>query len=202
MTRFIVAIAFALVFGGLTVSQGAWALDEDTAPGRQMARTKVDEKTHWNTTDHSKHKSLQKEFTSAPEVTKACLGCHTEAALQFHKTIHWTWMDPNTLDTSRLGKAGLSINNFCINILSNEPRCTSCHAGYGWKDTSFDFSDQSKVDCLVCHEQTGTYKKYPTKAGYPVDEPTEFPENHKMFLPPDYAKVAQSVALPKRQNCG
>ena len=32
------------------------------------------------TADHSKFKELQREFTSGPDVTKACLGCHTEAA--------------------------------------------------------------------------------------------------------------------------
>ena len=24
-----------------------------------------------------------------------------------------------------------AINNFCVSIAGNEPRCTSCHAGYG-----------------------------------------------------------------------
>jgi len=28
---------------------------------------------------------------AGPEVTKACLTCHTEAASQMHKSIHWTW---------------------------------------------------------------------------------------------------------------
>ncbi|MGA6924893.1 MAG: tetrathionate reductase family octaheme c-type cytochrome, partial [Desulfosarcina sp.] len=85
---------------------------------------------------------------------------------------------------------------------SNEARCTSCHAGYGWKDKNFDFSDQSKVDCLVCHEQTGTYKKFPTGAGYPVSEPTVFKGNGKLYLPPDWNAVAQSVSRPSRKNCG
>jgi octaheme c-type cytochrome (tetrathionate reductase family) len=89
-----------------------------------------------------------------------------------------------------------------VNIQSNEARCTSCHAGYGWKDKDFDFTDQSKVDCLVCHEQTGTYKKFPAGAGNPVAEPTIFKGNKKEYLPPDWNKVAQSVALPSRKNCG
>ena len=89
-----------------------------------------------------------------------------------------------------------------MNIQSNEARCTSCHAGYGWKDKSFDFSDQSKVDCLVCHEQTGTYKKFPAGAGNPVSKAKVFPGNGKTYLPPDWNKVAQSVSRPSRQNCG
>ena len=85
---------------------------------------------------------------------------------------------------------------------SNEARCTSCHAGYGWKDNSFDFSDQTKVDCLVCHEQTGTYKKFPADAGNPVDAPKVFPGNNRTYYPPEWNRVAQSVSRPTRQNCG
>ena len=86
--------------------------DEDKAPGIIMADQAVKEKKLWITTDHSKHDVLKDVFKSGPEVTKACLSCHTEAALQFHKTIHWTWMDPNTQEDIKLGKGGLSINNF------------------------------------------------------------------------------------------
>ena len=89
-----------------------------------------------------------------------------------------------------------------MNIQSNEARCTSCHAGYGWKDNNFDFSDPTKVDCLVCHEQTGTYKKFPAGAGNPVSEPKVFKGNKKTYYPPEWNKVAQSVSRPSRKNCG
>ena len=88
-----------------------------------------------------------------------------------------------------------------MNIRGNEARCTSCHAGYGWKNDDFDFTDQSSIDCLVCHDQTHTYKKWPPGAGYPVEEPKKF-KGKKMFYPPDYNKVAQSVGRPDRKNCG
>jgi hypothetical protein len=43
----------------------------------------------WSSTaDHVKFKELQRSFASGPEVTKACLSCHTEAAKQIHKTKH------------------------------------------------------------------------------------------------------------------
>ena len=87
-----------------------------------------------------------------------------------------------------------------MSIKSNEARCTSCHAGYGWKDKNFDFTSEKNVDCLVCHEQTGTYKKFPTGAGHPVSEPKKF--GGKMFYPPNWNKVAQSVGRPDRKNCG
>ncbi len=81
------------------------------------------------------------------------------------------------------------INNFCIATSSNWPRCTSCHIGYGWKDASFDFEDPTNIDCLVCHDQTGTYKKSPTGAGMPEENV-------------DLLKVAQSVGPTKKENCG
>jgi hypothetical protein len=86
--------------------------EEDQAPGRKMAQQAVKEKELWITADHSKHAVLQQEFSSGPEVTKACLSCHSEAAAQFHKTIHWSWLDPATEESKKLGKGGLSINNF------------------------------------------------------------------------------------------
>jgi hypothetical protein len=88
------------------------AATEETAPGRKMALQATKTKQLWITADHSKHPALQQEFSSGPEVTQACLSCHSEAAAQFHKTIHWTWRDPATVESKVLGKGGLSINNF------------------------------------------------------------------------------------------
>jgi hypothetical protein len=107
------------------------------------------------TADHSKFESLKKQFKSGPEVTEACLNCHTEAGKQIHKTKHWTWEFP-TRDGKMLGKKH-AVNNFCISVEGNEARCTSCHIGYGWKDKSFDFKSEKNIDCLVCHDRTGTY---------------------------------------------
>ena len=201
------AVLFLVFFGLLSVGAAgalAEAEEETLAPGRTMARQalkKKKPKVFWNTTDHGKHEILSGEFKSGPEVTAACLSCHTEAAEQFHQTIHWTWLDSSD-PKKEVGKGGLSVNNFCINVNSNEPRCTSCHAGYGWKGDDFDFSDPTKVDCLVCHEQTGTYKKYPPGAGHPVSETTVFKGNGKTYEPPDWNFVAQSVGRPTRKNCG
>jgi len=41
-----------------------------------------------STADHTKFDDLKVAFTSGPEVTKACLKCHTEAGHQFMKNIH------------------------------------------------------------------------------------------------------------------
>ena len=94
-------------------------------------------------------RGLKQEFKSGPEVTKACLSCHTEAAKQIQKTLHWRWIAPEDKE-GKIGKAGIVVNNFCIAVPSNEPRCTSCHIGYGWKDKTFDLTaeERSRLPCL------------------------------------------------------
>ena len=155
-----------------------------------------------STADHSQFKELQKEFASGPEVTQACLSCHNQAAKQLHKTNHWTWAFDNELTGQKLGKKNV-INNFCVATASNWARCTSCHIGYGWKDDSFDLTLEQNVDCLVCHETTGTYKKFPTGAGHPNYTPKKWPpKKGKLRPPPDLTKIAQSVGEPTRSNCG
>ena len=136
-----------------------------------------------STLDHSMFDSLDRTFDSGPEVTKACLECHTEAAKQIHKTTHWTWEYKNPDTGQRLGKRNV-VNNFCISISSNIAACSSCHIGYGWKDDTFDFTAEENVDCLVCHDTTGTYTKDPNKKA------------------PNLKKVAMSVGPTSRATCG
>lgn len=140
------------------------------------------------TADHGKFKELDKDFQTGPEVTRACLSCHTEAAKQIHKTKHWTWEYLNPATQQTLGKRHV-LNNFCITPQSNFSFCTACHAGYGWKDQNFDFTSEENVDCLVCHDTTGGYSKPPGSAGFPAD-----------FV--KLKKVAQNVGKTSRDTCG
>ena len=150
------------------------------------------------TADHSKFETLKKKFVSGPEVTRACISCHTEAPKQIHNTIHWRWLCPK--ETAKdLGKSSV-VNNFCIAFPSNEPRCTSCHIGYGWQDTTFDFSSEENIDCLICHDKTGEYEKFPTDAGHPAYVKKRF--GGRTYYPPDLTKIAQNVGKPTRRNCG
>ncbi|ACD94584.1 tetrathionate reductase family octaheme c-type cytochrome [Trichlorobacter lovleyi] len=143
-------------------------------------------------------------FKNGPEVTKKCIECHEKQAKDFMKTSHWTWSREQIVAGKKVavGKKD-SQNNFCLNLPSNYPRCTSCHAGYGWKDGKFDFSKAENVDCLICHDTTGTYKKFPAGAGHPVyaGETKEFPKG-KPWPAVDLVKVAQSVGAPSRATCG
>jgi len=128
------------------------------------------------------------------DVTRNCLECHENEGKAILKTAHWNWHGRSVYTVGHenrtdLGKDNLTINNFCINLNGNHARCTSCHIGYGWKDNSFDFTDMSKIDCLVCHDTTGTYQKTPAGAGMPDPKV-------------DLVAVAKAVGRPSRSNCG
>jgi len=158
--------------------------------------------TSISTADHSQFEVLQKPFESGPEVTKACLSCHTEASKQLHKTKHWSWRLTHPETGQTLGKQH-TVNSFFGSVASNQARCTSCHIGYGWKDDSFDFTSEESVDCLVCHDTTDTYKKFPTDAGHPPYVDKRFPENgDELWKAPDLSEVAQHVGKTRRKNCG
>ena len=155
-----------------------------------------------STADHSKFEALRGPFKTGPEVTKACLSCHTEAGKQVQHTKHWTWDITNPKTGQKLGKKNL-INNFCTSTVSNEKDCMACHAGYGWEDASFDFSNEQNVDCLVCHDTTATYRKLPGDAGHPIYERKEFPHGSGKFVEAvDLAKVAQNIGKTSRNTCG
>lgn len=141
---------------------------------------------------HTNHANLlEGPFETGSDVTRACLECHEEAAEQVTHTAHWTWESepvqlPGRAEPVTVGKKN-SINNFCIGIQGNWPSCTSCHAGYGWEDASFDFNNEENVDCLVCHDTSGGYAK--GKAGQPAEGV-------------DLLAVAQSVGNTNRETCG
>lgn len=145
--------------------------------------------------EHTDHTNLfDGPFETGSDVTAACLNCHEDAAHQVMQTNHWTWQaEPVEVawrdEPVSTGKANL-LNNFCIGIQSNWTGCTRCHAGYGWdKDNAeyFASTNETSVDCLVCHAQSGTYAK--GSAGLPAEGV-------------DLLAAAESVGLPTRENCG
>lgn len=139
------------------------------------------------------HSFLTGPYEEGPDVTADCISCHSQQAADMLNSTHWLWTTCSECGCEEQSHEGLGkrtvINNFCVAIGSNEPRCTSCHTGYGWADKTFDFTNASNIDCVVCHETTGTYKKIPTGAGA-VDPSV------------DLVAVAQSIGSPSRETCG
>ena len=151
--------------------------------------------------DHSRFAPLQRDFASGPEVTQACLSCHPKAAKEVQATEHWKWEYVNPAG-QKLGKRHV-VNNFCTSTASNLAACASCHVGYGMKDDKFDFSAQANVDCLVCHDTTGKYKKPAGLAGNVVTKDMELPTGSgKIVKALDLRSIAGHVGRTSRATCG
>jgi len=102
----IMALMLATI-GGL--SSRAFAAGEMTLSPQQVDEQRAVQ-ISVSTADHSKFKVLDQDFATGPEVTRACLTCHTEAALQVHKTYHWTW-ESSAGEQKGVGKKNV-LNNF------------------------------------------------------------------------------------------
>lgn len=199
------ALALA-AWGPVQAAGGSTAADGETARNVAMP-LETEVAADGSTADHSRFEELDGPFDNGAEVTEACLDCHTEAGKHVQKSIHWTWEYSHPETGQELGKRHL-INNFCTNARDNEGMCLQCHASYGWRPDDFkraaldwrqriDRGSARHVDCLVCHEQTGTYYKLPPTRGEEACA--------RMFedrQPRDWAKIAQSVDMPDRDNCG
>ena len=142
---------------------------------------------------HVDHSDIVKgEFKRGQDVTRACLECHEDAAIEFMKTTHWTW-ESKSFDVPwrdvpvTIGKIN-QINNFCIGSQGNENKCMSCHAGYGWEEgQTIEQTKPENVDCLACHADSGLYGK--GLFGNPADGV-------------NLLAAAKSVRAPTRENCG
>lgn len=151
--------------------------------------------------DHSQFEILQQDFERPQDLTAACLSCHNKRDDELMASAHWRWEReselPNGRGTVSIGKKNL-INNYCASAESNNGSCMRCHIGYGWKDKTFDFEDPTNLDCLVCHDNTNTYKKRKGGAGMPSTAENATAE----FPVPDYNYIAQNVGKPLKENCG
>jgi octaheme c-type cytochrome (tetrathionate reductase family) len=210
---------FGVALITVIVVVGAFYLERNpgTAPDKVKAPPDI------STADHSTFEILQQDFVSGPDVTLACLTCHTQAAAQVQDTIHWTW-EFKTKEGEYFGKAHV-INGFSFGVASNSPFCNSCHIGYSVDAEEEDYHLEENVDCLICHDQTGEYRRNTLGVRHPeIEENSEnvdcitcherYPSNpnHPMLENLDCQRchapvetlqaAAQSVAKPNRQNCG
>ena len=130
----LIALILASIPGAAKIAAEAPAAKQDAInpssemPAKSDFSMPIEVEHKSSTADHSKFEQLQRNFATGPEVTEACLECHTEAAKQVHATKHWTWefVNPNT--KQRLGKKNV-INNVCTATKSNQSFCSACHVG-------------------------------------------------------------------------
>lgn len=163
-----------------------------------------------NDANKSVHEQIMTEILpNGYEGTSTCLACHSGPALDLMDTAHWKWEGPvgDLVDQDGVatdgdhGKIDM-LNAFCIAVPSNEGRCTQCHPSYGWKDNTFDLTDAENIDCLVCHDTTGTYKKHPSANGGGGPPALVIDGTLTVVGPEDLQEVAYSVGEPTRASCG
>lgn len=141
--------------------------------------------------DHSGFEELSGPFADAHEITAACLKCHEARGKELLNSFHFTWEKEEYIEGRGVvyyGKKN-ALNNFCTGIAGSELTCNRCHAGFGYIDKSFDFTEPTNIDCMVCHDNSNTYKKASGQAGYP--EPDI-----------DYSLVFANLGTPRKSNCG
>ncbi len=191
-------LIFGLLLAAIAASPG-WAAvaDEDPmAPGRKLARQAVKALETGATIDHGKHTALQKEFADGQAITAACISCHSEAADQFKQTIHWSWIGSTDANGKQLGKAGDSLNNFCISTNKGADKsCNACHPGWDGKAEG--------INCLTCHSRkpinwSEAFEDYQAFAA--SDDPSE--KEIATEIQAEIQTAARSIGRPTRANCG
>lgn len=158
-----------------------------------------------STADHSKFEVLQQRFKSGMELTKACLGCHNLAAKQVHTSNHWNWEIPNDKTGQLVGKRNV-LNSMMVATSSNGPYCARCHISNEWKDEGFDFTAEEQVDCLACHDTTGTYasnKWHQLRVKCSACH-VEWDKSkaREVVRKPNLSELAKQVGKPSVKSCG
>lgn len=148
---------------------------------------------------HKKNVPEHKSFVvlsdnpSIKEITKNCLKCHEEKGKEVLNSVHFKWggHSPQVSGYEHSIELGLHtiLNNYMIGTGPNLPYCAACHIGFGWVKAPINLNDPKQIDCLVCHDTAGKYKKDPFGGGFPDPEV-------------NLREVAESVGLPNRKNCG
>jgi octaheme c-type cytochrome (tetrathionate reductase family) len=159
-----------------------------------------------DTTARTLHETIFEDLLDAGFTGPAdCMLCHADEALDLMDHGHWSWRGTvaniEGLEGETHGKWDL-INNFCVAVPSNEGRCTQCHPGFDWKSTATDLTDIDLVDCLICHDTTGTYVKHPSANG--GGGPPAFKVDGAFVLATteELAELAGKVGTPTRKSCG
>ncbi|MFH2058714.1 MAG: tetrathionate reductase family octaheme c-type cytochrome [Pseudomonadota bacterium] len=192
-------ILTAFLFGFLDPTFASTPQNGEESLGRKLAKQAVKNNEKWTTVDHAKIDALKQDFTSGEEITSACLSCHSEAATQFHKSIHWTWLASGDKNDMRYGKAGYSVNNYCISGNAMEDKgCLSCHPAWDKKGT------KGEVNCLVCHNSSGfNFTEAMTDIqGFAEDK--KDPESKEIMqeIQNEVKNALTQMTLPTRKNCG
>lgn len=132
------------------------------------------------------HSMIAGPFNELSEVTSQCLICHPKQGEDILRSSHWNWKrtrNINGRDEVYSKKNGLT--TFALAAGANPTQCLTCHISGNLLDQKFDPTSAVNIDCLVCHDTTGTYKR---SAGRPAQSV-------------DLLLVAKNVGKPTPGNC-
>lgn len=202
-------VLIAVCVLSLPLMMGGCVLFPPTTPGEPNTPDPNTPEPEPNTPPPAEKTLHEKIFTdiitAGYQGPQSCLYCHETIAEDLLDTAHWRWegVTANIVgEEGQLhGKQDL-LNNFCIGVPSNEGRCSQCHPSYGWKDKTFDFESTANVDCLVCHDTTGTYRKHPNANGGGGAASLLIDGKITTVGPEQLQQVAYNVGKPSRSNCG
>lgn len=160
-------------------------------PASANAPTDCSSCHHPLTPDHEKLVTVTRDQTPR-QVTAHCLDCHGNTGADVLASAHWNWKGLTPFisghEHENIGLAEM-IDNYTITMLPNLVDTWAFHIGYTNDENSFDPASTRNIDCLVCHDTTGYYKKDNSRNGLPSMET-------------DLVSVAQKVGRPSRANCG
>ena len=123
MGRLFLGTLLALCMPGLAAAQSSIDVPLDTSsPTMPMPLNLADRsEVPDSTADHTLFEILHRDFQSGPEVTEACLSCHTSADEQVMHSVHFQWDYTHPETGQELGKSNV-INAFCGHVGGHEPR--------------------------------------------------------------------------------
>ena len=152
------------------------------------------------TADHSKFNELQREFQFGPEVTKACLTCHTEAAGQIQLTKHWKWEYLNPHSGQTLGKKHISTTSAFPSPPTTRPVPVATSATVGRTPISNQRQGKRRLPGLSRYHR---HLQETAGSGNPVIKDMELPPGSgKIVKGIDITKVAQKVGKSSRDTYG
>lgn len=133
------------------------------------------------------HENIKGLFNTTRDVVVKCLECHMDKASEVLQSTHWTWKRPRMINGQQVmyGKKD-SLAGFAIDISSNPTRCLKCHISSAPAAGVFEKSAEAEVDCLVCHDTTGRYRR--GNGQNPPDQE-------------DFEIIAHNVGKPSPGNC-
>ena len=132
------------------------------------------------------HAQLNGPFSKVSDVTAQCLTCHPQQGEDLLRSSHWTWKRQRMMNGSEtLFSKKNGLTTFTIAAGANPSQCLTCHISTNLLDERFDPTAAVNIDCLACHDNTGTYERV---AGVPKEDL-------------NLIYIARNVGKPSPTNC-